>query len=58
MGQVINFGRDEEVKYVIANRISDLLQFILQTLKDKNFTIHQEEDYLYWSYGANDNIHF
>ncbi|PDY32310.1 GTPase, partial [Bacillus wiedmannii] len=58
MGQVINFGRDEEVKYVIANRISDLLLFILQTLKNKNFTIHQEEDYLYWSYGANDNIHF
>ncbi|TKH08610.1 SMI1/KNR4 family protein, partial [Bacillus wiedmannii] len=24
VGQVINFGRDEEVKYVIANRISDL----------------------------------
>lgn len=58
MGQVINFGRDEEVKYVIANRISELLLFILQTLKSKNFTIHQEEDYIYWSYGANDNIHF
>lgn len=58
IGQVINFGRDEEVKYVIANSISDLLRFILQTLKDKNFTIHREEDYLYWSYGANDNIHF
>jgi len=58
MGQVINFGRDEEVKYVMANRISDFLLFILQTLKDKNFTIHQEEDYLYWSYGANDNLHF
>ncbi|EEL82075.1 Rab [Bacillus cereus AH1271] len=58
VGQVINFGRDEEVKYVIANRISDLLLFILQTLKVKKFTIHQEEDYLYWSYGANDNIHF
>ncbi|WP_231348257.1 SMI1/KNR4 family protein, partial [Bacillus mycoides] len=58
MGQVINFGRDEEVKYVMANRISDFLLFILQTLKDKNFTIHQEEDYLYWSYGANNNIHF
>lgn len=58
MGQVINFGRDEEVKYVIANRISDLLLFILQTLKNKNFTIHQEEDYIYWGYGANDNIHF
>ncbi|MEI5892201.1 SMI1/KNR4 family protein [Bacillus cereus] len=58
VGQVINFGRDEEVKYVIANRISDLLLFILQKLKNKDFTIHQEEDYLYWSYGANDNIHF
>lgn len=58
VGQVINFGRDEEVKYVIANRISDLLLFILQTLKNKNFTIHQEGDYLYWSYGANNNIHF
>ncbi|EJQ44656.1 MULTISPECIES: SMI1/KNR4 family protein [Bacillus cereus group] len=58
IGQVINFGRDEEVKYVIANRTSDFLLFILQTLKDKNFTIHREEDYLYWSYGTNDNIHF
>lgn len=35
-----------------------MLLFILQTLKNKNFTIHQEEDYVYWSYGANNNIHF
>lgn len=57
-GQVINFGRDEEIKYVIAEQLSDLLEFINHTLKNKKYTIHHEEDYTYWSYGANQNIHF
>lgn len=57
-GQVINFGRDEEVKYVIARSVTDLLRFIRDTAKQGNFSIHQEEDSLYWSFGREDNLHF
>jgi internalin A len=42
-GQVINFGRDENTRYVIANSIGDFLQFILFHLKAGNYLI-QEED--------------
>ncbi|MGE6259952.1 SMI1/KNR4 family protein [Heyndrickxia sporothermodurans] len=58
IGQLINFGRDEEVKFVIANQLNDLLQFIIETIEEGNYTIHRDEDYTYWSYGRNKNIHF
>lgn len=57
-GQIINFGRDEEMKYVIAYQLTDFLQFIKDTLVTGNFTVHNEEDYTYWSYGRGQNIHF
>lgn len=57
-GQVINFGRDEEVKYVIAHRLTHLLQFIRDTAKERNYTVHEEEDYRFWSYGRDSQIHF
>ncbi|MGE7803474.1 SMI1/KNR4 family protein [Lysinibacillus sp. NPDC096215] len=50
IGQVINFGRDEEVKYVIATQLSDFLEFIAETILQGNYQIEQEEDYLYWNY--------
>ncbi|AVK84489.1 SMI1/KNR4 family protein [Lysinibacillus sp. B2A1] len=56
IGQVINFGRDEEVKYVIATQLSDFLEFITETILQGNYQIEQEEDYLYWNY--NDSTHF
>ena len=54
-GQVINFGRDETVKYVIARSITDLLAFIAQTLKNGTYTIDEET---YWSYGYREEAHF
>ncbi|WP_286923651.1 MULTISPECIES: SMI1/KNR4 family protein [Lysinibacillus] len=50
IGQVINFGRDEEVKYVIATQLSDFLEFIAETIFQGNYQIEQEEDDLYWNY--------
>ena len=58
VGQVINFGRDEEVKYVIAHQISDFLSFIAQTLQSGPHTIYDGEDYVSWCYGPEEELHF
>ncbi|RXZ83025.1 SMI1/KNR4 family protein [Paenibacillaceae bacterium] len=60
-GQVINFGRDEATKYVIAITLTDLLQFIAETVKDGHYTVSREteedgED-VFWSYGDK-AVHF
>lgn len=54
-GQLINFGRDETVKYVIAHNITDVLAFIAQTLKNGAYTI---DDETFWSYGYREEAHF
>lgn len=55
VGQVINYGRDEEVKYVVARSIKDFLAFILKTLEDGFYTIDEEES---WSYSKLEDTHF
>jgi len=50
IGQIINFGRDEEIKYVIANQLSDFLLFISETILQGQYQMEQEEDYIYWNY--------
>lgn len=57
-GQVINFGRDEEVKYVIARQVVHFLQFIRDTAKEGNYTVIQDEDHHSWSYGREGAVHF
>ncbi|MDH6351805.1 internalin A [Brevibacillus sp. 1238] len=57
-GQVINFGRDEHVKYVIAHNLTEMLQFIHDTAKAKNYSIHEEEDQLFWAFGQQGPVHF
>ncbi|WP_240421849.1 leucine-rich repeat domain-containing protein [Paenibacillus periandrae] len=58
-GQVINFGRDEEVKYVIALRISLLLQFIRDMVKEGNYNVnHEDEEYITWSFGKQEEVNF
>ncbi|MBA4536577.1 SMI1/KNR4 family protein [Bacillus aquiflavi] len=57
-GQVINFGADEEVKYVIAYHLSDFLTFITNTLKDGTYTIDEQEGDVSWSYGSIEQLHF
>ncbi|MFP3887043.1 SMI1/KNR4 family protein [Priestia filamentosa] len=57
-GQVINFGRDEETKYVIAQSLNDFLRFMLKTIRSGNYTIYNEDDTVSWSYGDSGGDHF
>ncbi|GAA4852190.1 hypothetical protein GCM10023310_33790 [Paenibacillus vulneris] len=58
-GQVINFGRDEEVKYVIALRLTRLLEFIRDTAREGNYSVNREdEEYITWSFGKEGEVHF
>ncbi|WP_171056182.1 leucine-rich repeat domain-containing protein [Paenibacillus sinopodophylli] len=57
-GQVINFGRDEETKYVIANRLADLMRFMCDTVKSGNYKVDNDEEYVYWMYGEQGVGHF
>lgn len=54
-GQVINFGRDETVKFVIAHNLTDLLKYIAETLKNGIYTVDEDN---YWSYGHKEDAHF
>lgn len=54
VGQVINFGRDEETKFVIARHLGEFIHFMRDTLREGNYTVEQEEGMGYWMYGRND----
>lgn len=43
-GQVFNFGRDENTRYVIALSFADFLAFILAQLRAENYLIHRTGD--------------
>ncbi|MBB3112707.1 cell wall assembly regulator SMI1 [Paenibacillus phyllosphaerae] len=58
LGQIINFGRDEETKYVIAESMTDFLLFILHTLQKKQYTVEEEEGHTLWGYGSQADAHF
>ncbi|GGD86277.1 SMI1/KNR4 family protein [Paenibacillus nasutitermitis] len=57
-GQIINFGRDEEVKYVVARRLSDLLQFIRDKVREEAYSIHRDDEYVHWTYDREGEVHF
>ncbi|MGG4144368.1 SMI1/KNR4 family protein [Paenibacillus algorifonticola] len=57
-GQIINFGRDEETKYVIALTLGELLKFIRDTVKEGQFSINREEEWVFWNYGREGDEHF
>ena len=44
VGQVINFGRDENRKIVANESISDFLFWLIEELSDGNFNINIEDD--------------
>lgn len=44
IGQVINFGRDEDVKYVLASSFSEFINWYAEELVNGNFSIIFEED--------------
>jgi internalin A len=43
-GQIINFGRDEGDKFVIATDLGDYLAFIINLIEERYFTICRTED--------------
>lgn len=44
-GQVINFGRDENHKYVLANSVAEFLREYWKRLEEGRYTILQNDDY-------------
>lgn len=57
-GQVINFGRDEEMRFVVAENLSDFLTFVLENLKSNNYTIIRNEEDIRWYLKEPKNEHF
>ncbi|WP_322922403.1 SMI1/KNR4 family protein [Paenibacillus campi] len=51
VGQVINFGRDEETKFVIARDVGEFIRFMHHVLESGNYTIEQEDGIVCWMYG-------
>lgn len=54
-GQIINFGRKNEVKFVITYNMKEFMVFLLKTLNDGLYTVDGKES---WSYGKTRNQHF
>lgn len=54
VGQVINFGRDEEMKYVIARSLGEFIHFMRDTVRHGNYTIEEDDGFKYWMYGRNE----
>jgi cell wall assembly regulator SMI1 len=44
VGQVINFGRDEEAKFVLGQTVDDFIDRIAAELEAGNFVISEEDD--------------
>ncbi len=58
LGQVINFGRDEEMRYVIATSITEFLKFMLTHIQSGNFVIVEEDSVKSWRLKHPENSHF
>ena len=43
-GQIINFGRDEDEKFVVANSFSEFIKWYARELNNGNYNIAQEDD--------------
>lgn len=55
VGQVINFGRDEEMKYVIARSLGEFIHFMRDTIRNGNYTVEEEDGFKFWMYGRNEH---
>lgn len=44
MGQIINFGRDEDVKFVVADDFGSFIKWYADQLEEGNFFINTEDD--------------
>ncbi|MEH0153307.1 leucine-rich repeat domain-containing protein [Limibacter armeniacum] len=57
-GQIINSGRDETTRYVIAPNITAFIQFISAQIDNQNYVIEKEETYNAWYLKQPANSHF
>ncbi len=57
-GQVINSGRDEDMRYVIAGDIAAFLRFIISQFENNNVRVEKEEEYTNWYLKSPANSHF
>jgi len=44
LGQVINFGSDEDEKFVLASSVTIFLEWLIDQLESGNFVIREEDD--------------
>lgn len=44
LGQVINFGSDEEEKFVVASSLAVFIEWLVDQLESGNFAIREEDD--------------
>ncbi|MGE8468367.1 MAG: SMI1/KNR4 family protein [Pseudomonas putida] len=44
VGQVINFGSDEEEKFVVASSVAAFMEWLVDQLESGNFAIREEDD--------------
>ncbi len=58
VGQIINSGRDEEMRYVIGLSLTDFIKFIIHQLENKNIRIEKDEEYTNWFLKSPENSHF
>jgi len=57
-GQVINSGRDEDMRFVIAADISGFLKFIINQFENKNIRVQREDGNTNWYLKSPSNSHF
>ena len=57
-GQVTNYGRDEDIRYVIAPSVSTFFDFILTQVKSGNFTTIDYDEHKIFSLKEPENTHF
>ncbi|BAY29595.1 putative glucan synthesis regulatory protein [Nostoc carneum NIES-2107] len=57
-GQVINFGRDEEVKFIFGDNLESFLNWFITQLESGNYILSSEEDTKSFSTKNPQMIHF
>lgn len=58
VGQVINAGREEDIRYVITKNIRDFFEYMIDAVESNNFRLEDPERCSYWYIGNPQNSHF
>lgn len=47
LGQIINFGRDEDEKFVIANSLNEFLELMIKIIRSDDFEVLEEKEFIF-----------